>query len=101
MGQGAARRQEVEGTAGLNTASFDGYMKGLNAQGNAYQIASNMYPTTPTGHLQNLNALYGEAGNRERDRAEGITDIISPWAVYAQGKVEGSPNTKKQDRITP
>lgn len=89
------RKQEVAGAAGLNTASTGGLMKGLNAQGTAYQIASSLYPKTPTGHLQNLSGMYNIAGDREKDQAEGIAGLMAPWSVYAQGRIEGSPNTRR------
>jgi hypothetical protein len=96
---GERRRQEVQGAAGLNTSYAGGFMRGLNAQGSAYQTASNLYPKTPTGYSQNLKTMYDVAGDRENDRAAGIAGLVAPWQVYLQGKVEGSPNTKKQDRI--
>lgn len=88
------RKHELNASAGLNTASAGGYMKGLNAQGNALQIASSLYPKTPTDHLRNLSGMYQIAGDREADTAKGIAGLVAPWSVYAQGKTEGSPNTR-------
>jgi hypothetical protein len=88
------RRQEVEGSAGLNTASAGGLMKGLNAQGSAMITASNLYPKAPTGYSQSLRDMYNIAGDQENDRAAGIAGLTAPWSVYAQGKIEKSPNTR-------
>lgn len=94
------RRQAVDGTAGLNTSSAGGFMKGLNAQGAAYQVASNLYPKSSPSNLQNLDYLRRAAGETSADRASGIAGLVSPWQIYAQNSIEGMPNTKKQDRLT-
>lgn len=89
------RKMEVQGAAGLNTASTGGLMRGLQAQGAALNTAAGLYPRTPTGHLRNLSGMYDIAGQREADRAEGIAGLVAPWKVYAQGLVEKSPNTRR------
>ena len=95
------RKMEVGAAAGLNTAGTSGFLRGMDAQGRAFQTASSLYPQTPTGNLQNLNYLHSLAGDSERDRAGGIAGLASPWAIYLQNRVEGMPNSKKQDRIAP
>lgn len=89
------RKQEVAGAAGLNTASAGGLMKGLNAQGSAMKTASELYPKSSPSNMQNLNYLRDVAGVNEADRATGIAGLVAPWQVYLQGKVEGSPNTRR------
>ena len=87
------RRHEVQGTAGLNTASTAGYLRGLDAQGAAYRTASGLYPSTPTGYSKDLRAMYDLAGVRESDQAAGIAGLVEPWKVYAQERAQSARPT--------
>lgn len=82
------RKQELSAAAGLNTASTGGYLRGLNAQGAAYKTASDLYPKSTMGTVQNLDYLRQAAGAQEADQAAGIAGLIEPWKVYAQKKAQ-------------
>lgn len=88
------RKHELNASAGLNTAGTGGYLRGLNAQGQALKTASDLYPKAPTNYLSDMATMYNVAGHNEADQAAGIAGLVAPWKIYAQGKVEGSPNAK-------
>lgn len=88
------RKHEIGASVSLNNASTGGLTKGLNSQGSAMLTASSLYPRTPTGYAASLRDMYNIAGDQENDRAAGIAGLTAPWSVYAQGKIEKSPNTR-------
>lgn len=88
------RKQEIQGVAGLNTASAGGLLKGMDAQGAALRTASSLYPKTDPNYLANLSTMYNIAGDRAADTSKGIAGLVAPWQVYAQGLIEKNPNAR-------
>lgn len=86
--QSEKRKAQIAGSAGLNTASATGYLKGQAAQGSAFQTASNLYPKRSPSTMSNLQSMYGYAGSSAADTAGGIAGLMAPWSVYAQDRTE-------------
>jgi hypothetical protein len=88
------RRNEVQGVAGLDTASTNGYMHGLQAKDVAYQTASGLYPKSQPSHMYDMQTMYNIAGAKQADQDAGIAGIIQPWQVYAQHRLGVLDNSK-------